>query len=159
MTRGMPRLALAAVAAAAAGLALAAGCSPVLVAQSAAPPGRSARLDEVTGFWGIKAYRMELSQGVALALTCYRGGPCEKMSVVSDDPAIAEVRRASLGTLERSGMYNQATSAAMVVVGKSPGTTQIHVRSKDGHRDITVTVVPPPGPISVQAASRRPGSL
>ncbi len=144
----MTRLALAALAC----LALAAGCNPVLVAQSAAPPGRSARLDEVRGFWGIKGYRMELSQGVALALTCYQGGPCEKMSVVSDDPAIAEVRRASLGTLERSGIYNQATAAAVVVVGKSPGTTTIRVRSKEGHRDIAVTVVPPPGPISVQAA-------
>jgi hypothetical protein len=139
---------------AAACLALAAACNPVLVAQSAAPPGRSARLDEVTGFWGIKSYRMELSQGVALALTCYRGGPCEQMSVVSDQPAIAEVRRASLGTLERSGIHNQATAAAVVVVGKSPGTTRIRVRSKGGHRDIAVTVIPPPGPISVQAAGR-----
>jgi hypothetical protein len=143
-----------ALAAAAACLALAGGCNPVLVAQSAAPPGRSARLDEVSGFWGLKSYRMELSQGVALALTCYRGGPCEKMTVVSDNPAVAEVRRASLGTLERSGMYGQATTAAAVVVGKSPGATRIRVRSKDGHRDIAVTVVPPPGPIAVQAASR-----
>jgi hypothetical protein len=92
---------------------------------------------------------------VALALTCYEGGPCEKLSVISDDPAIAEVRRASLGRLERSGMYGQATSAALVVVGKSPGTTRIRVRSKDGHRDIAVTVIPPPGPISVQAVSRQ----
>jgi hypothetical protein len=140
----------------AAGLALAAGCNPVLVAQSAAPPGRSARLDEVTGFWGIQGYRMELSQGVALALTCHRGGPCEKMSVTSDDPAIAEVRRASLGTLERSGIYGQATSAAVVIVGKSPGATRIRVRSKEGERDIAVTVVPPPGPIAVQATAAPP---
>ena len=151
----MTRLTLAlVVVAAAACLALAAGCNPVLVAQSAAPPGRSARLDEVSGFWGVKSYRMELSQGVALALTCYRGGPCEKMTAVSDDPAVAEVRRASLGALERSGMYGQATAAALVVVGKAPGATRIRVRSKDGHRDIAVTVVPPPGPIAVQAASR-----
>jgi hypothetical protein len=144
------RLALAAAAC----LALAAGCNPILVAQSAAPPGRSARLDEVSGFWGIQSYRMELSQGVALALTCHHGGPCEKLTVISDDPAIAEVRRASLGTLERSGLYNQATAAAVVVVGKSPGTTRIRVHSKDGHRDIAVSVVPPPGPIAVQAAAR-----
>jgi hypothetical protein len=143
-----------AAAAIAACLALAAGCNPTLVAQSAAPPGRSARLDEISGFWGIKGYRLELSQGVALALTCYQGGPCEKLSVVSDDPAIAEVRRASLGTLEHSGMSNQATAAAAVIVGKSPGTTRVRVRSKDGHRDIAITVVPPPGPISVQATSR-----
>jgi len=143
-----------ALAAAAACLALAAGCNPVLVAQSAAPPGRSARLDEVTGFWGLKSYRMELSQGVALALTCVRGGPCEKLSVVSDDPSIAEVRRASLAALEPSGIYNQATSAALVVVGKAPGTTRIRVSAKEGHRDIAVTVVPPPGPIAARATSR-----
>ena len=139
---------------AAACLALAA-CNPVLVAQSAAPPGRSARLDEVRGFWGLQSYRMELSQGVALALTCYQGGPCEKLAITSDDPAIAEVRRASLGTLERSGFYGQATAAALVVVGKAPGTTHIRVRSKDGHRDIAVTVVPPPGPIAAQATASR----
>jgi hypothetical protein len=144
-------LALAALAAA--GLALAAGCNPTLVAQSAAPPGRSARLEEIRGFWGIQSYRMELSQGVALAFTCYQAGPCEKLSVVSDNPGIAEVRRASLGTLERSGIYGQATSAAAVVVGKSPGTARIKVRSKDGGRDIIVTVVPPPGPITTQATA------
>ncbi len=144
------------LAAAAACLVLAAGCNPFLVAQSAAPPGRSARLDEVKGFWGLKSYRMELSQGVALALTCHHGGPCEQLSVVSDDPAIAEVRRASLGTLERSGMFGQATAAALVVVGKAPGTTRIRVRSKDGHRDIAVSVIPPPGPITVQAVRSPP---
>jgi hypothetical protein len=138
------------LAAALACLALAA-CNPVLVAQSAAPPGRSARLDEVRGFWGLQSYRMELSQGVALALTCYQGGPCERMAAASDNPGIAEVRRASLGTLERSGMYGQATASAMVVVGKSPGTTQIRVRTKDGHRDIAVTVVPPPAPAALPA--------
>jgi len=142
-----------ALALAAACLALAAGCNPILVAQSVAPPGRSARLDEIRGFWGIKSYRMELSQGVALALTCYQGGPCEQLSVVSENPGIAEVRRASLGTLERSGLYNQAPAAAVVVVGKAPGTTRIKVRSKNGQRDIAVTVVPPPGPISTQATN------
>ena len=154
----MTRLALAALAAACLALilALGTGCNPMLVAQSSAPPGRSARLDEVRGFWGPKSYRLELSQGVALALTCHHGGPCEKMTVASDDPAIAEVRRASLGTLERSGMYGQATSAAAVVVGKAPGTTWIRVRSKDGNRDIAVTVVPPPGPIATQATSPPP---
>ncbi|HWO18107.1 MAG TPA: hypothetical protein VNO30_05005 [Kofleriaceae bacterium] len=151
MTRRALALALALAAICAA---LAAGCNPVLVAQSAAPPGRAARLDEVTGFWGIQSYRLELSQGVAIALTCHRGGPCEQLSVVSDDPAVAEVRRASLGVLEKSGLYNQATSAAVVIVGRAPGATQLHVRSKEGGRDIAVRVIPPPGPITVQATSR-----
>src|SRR6185295_3740641 len=78
-----------------------AACNPNLNAQSPAPPGRTARLDEVHGFWGtIKSYRLELTRGVAIAITCTSAGPCEHMKAVSDDPAIAEVRAASLGVLE-----------------------------------------------------------
>ena len=78
-------------------------CNPHIYQQSAPPPGRSARLDSVDGFWGVKRYRLEISQGVALALTCEQGGPCEKTRVVSDNPAIAEVRPASLSALEAVG--------------------------------------------------------
>jgi hypothetical protein len=134
------------IAFAVAGLALAAAaCNPTLMGRSTAPPGRSARLDEVHGFWGIKSYRLELSVGVAFALSCHKGGPCEKMVIVSDDPAVAEVRTASLAQLEPSNAYNQATTSAAVIIGKAPGTTHVLVRSKGGHRDIAVTVVPAPG--------------
>jgi hypothetical protein len=85
-----------------------AACNPYLTQQSVAPPGRSARLDEVNGFWGLKRYRLEVSEGVALALTCYKGGPCEKLKVVSDDPAIAEVRTASLAQLASPSYYSSA---------------------------------------------------
>src|SRR5688572_32861196 len=87
-----------------------AACNPYLTQQSVAPPGRAARLDEVTGFWGtVKHYRLEISEGVALALTCNKGAPCERVNVVSEDPAIAEVRPASLAKLESSPytMQNQ----------------------------------------------------
>jgi hypothetical protein len=131
------------------------GCAPTLSAKSAAPPGRSARLDEVTGFWGnIKSYRVELSTGVALALDCYQTGPCEKLNVKSDDPAIAEVRAASLGTLERNGLAAAATSAGVVVVGKSPGTTWLRLRTADGKRDIKVTIVAPPTPTPPATVAR-----
>lgn len=128
-----------------AALALAA-CDPHIYQQSVAPPGRSARLDEVTGFWGnIKHYRLEVSHGVALALTCNRGGPCEKMKVVSEDPAIAEVRAASLEALERvSYAGDQQPSAAFVVIGKAPGSTRLHVSAKEGSRDVLVTVIASP---------------
>ena len=120
-------------------------CNPTLSAQSVAPPGRAARLDEVTNFWGVvKSYRMELSQGVALAVTCTYAGPCEHVKVTSLDPAIAEVRPASLGVLEPSGMANAATASAIVVVGRAPGRTTLHLTAKQGQRDIIVTVVPPP---------------
>ena len=122
-----------------------AACNPYLTQQSVAPPGRSARLDEVNGFWGLKRYRLEVSEGVALALTCYRGGPCEKLKVISDDPAIAEVRTASLAQLA-GNVYtgNQQPAAAFVVVGKAPGTTRLHVTAKEGKRDVVVTVIAPP---------------
>lgn len=127
----------------------AAACNPYLNQRSVAPPGRAARLDPVEGFWGLKRYRLEISEGVALALTCNKGGPCEKLTVTSDDPAIAEVRLASLAALESPGYgHGVAASpqpaAAFVVIGKAPGLTRLHVRSKEGQRDVVVTVVPPP---------------
>jgi len=133
--------------------ALATACAPTLSARSVPPPGRSARLDEVRGFWGIKSYRMELSEGVALAFACTQGGPCEKMTVTSDDPSIAEVRPASLSSLEPNGFYNQAAPAAAVVVGKAAGTTHLHVRTRHGGRDIAVRIVPPPSPPPLRAAA------
>lgn len=131
------------------------GCGPTLTAQSPAPPGRSARLDEVNGFWGVKSYRMELSTGVALAVTCYhRGGPCKNPIVTSDDPAIAEVHSASLGTLEQSGIANQQTSSAVVIVGKAPGTTKLHVHTNRGRREVAVTIIAPPVPSPPAAVAR-----
>jgi hypothetical protein len=136
-------------------LAALAACNPYLSGQSVAPPGRAARLDEVVGFWGnIKSYRLELSRGVAIAVTCNYGGPCEHASVVSDDPAIAEVRTASLGVLERAGMdNNKQTASAFVVVGKATGTTRVHVRAKEGRREIAVTVIAAPD-VAARAAAR-----
>jgi hypothetical protein len=125
-------------------LALLTGCLPTLTAQSPAPPGRSARLDAVDGFWQPKSYRLELSTGIAIAVTCDRGSPCEHMKVTSDDPAIAEVRMASLGVLERSYTGDAQTSAAMVVIGKGTGSTTVHVHAEQGDRVIAVSVIPPP---------------
>jgi hypothetical protein len=137
-----------------AALALAA-CNPYLTQQSVAPPGRSARLDEVNGFWGLKRYRLEVSEGVALALTCYKGGPCEKLKVVSDNPAIAEVRAASLARLDSSvySTANQQPAAAFVVIGKAPGTTRVHVTAREGKRDVVVTVIGPPSSVPAAAAA------
>lgn len=128
-------------------LALAA-CNPYLTQQSVAPPGRSARLDEVHGFWGLKRYRLEVSEGVALALTCYRGGPCEKLKATSENPAIAEVRPASLAQLHAIGYggTHQQPASAFIVVGKAPGTTRVRVSAKEGKRDVIVTVIAPPAP-------------
>jgi hypothetical protein len=134
-------------------LAALAACNPTLTAQSPSPPGRSARLDPVTGFWGVKSYRLELSQGVAIAMTCDRGAPCEHMQMTSDDPAIAEVRPASLGLLQ-GYVGSQQTSAALVVIGKAPGTTTVRVRAEQGSRVIAVRVVAAPTYGSATTAAR-----
>ena len=114
-----------------------AACNPYLAVESPQPPGRTARVDEVNGFWGLKYYRMEVSSGVAIAMTCSLGSPCEHMKVVSDDPAIAEVRLASLGVL-----HQQQTAAGLVVFGKAPGETKLHITAEEGRRDVVVTVLP-----------------
>jgi hypothetical protein len=136
-----------------AGLAGLAACNPYLTVRSPAPPGRTARLDQVKNFWGLQRYRLELSRGVAIAMTCEHGGPCEHMRVVSDDPAIAEVRTASLGVLQTS-IDGEQTAAALVIVGKAPGQTRVHVREKDGSRDVLVTVVAAPAPATPLTAAR-----
>jgi hypothetical protein len=129
-------------------LLLLAACDPYLYQQSVAPPGRSARLDEVTGFWGtIKSYRVELSRGVALAITCNHGSTCEHVRAVSDNPAIAEVRAGSLGVLEKQPFGpNAQPAAALVIVGKTAGTTHIHISASEGHRDVAITVIGSPDP-------------
>lgn len=128
------------------GLALAlAACHPTLVAESPPPPGRIARLDDISGFWGVKGYRLALSQGVAFAVSCVHGGPCEQLVAASDDAAIADVRAASFSALRPLGFTgHQQPIAAVVIVGKAPGATTIRLRSKAGDRDIRVTVVAPP---------------
>lgn len=129
-------------------------CNPTLTVQSPQPPGRTARVDPVDGFWGTKYYRAELSQGVAVALTCNRGAPCEHMRVVSDDPAIAEVRPASLGVLEHNGMYGEQTSAAFVIIGKAAGATTVRVLAQQGSRRVTVRVIAQPPPTNSPTAAR-----
>jgi len=131
-----------------------AACNPYLTQQSVAPPGRAARLDTVDGFWGLKYYRLELSKGVALAVTCEQGGPCSHPQMLSDDPAIAEVRPASLTQLQQVGLTMQTPASAFVVVGKAPGTTKLHVRTHDGTRDVVVTVIAPPPPANEQTVAK-----
>lgn len=131
-----------------------AACNPTLTVQSPQPPGRIARMDPVRGFWGLKRYRLELSRGVAIAMTCELTGPCEHMQVVSDDPAIAEVRPASLGVLQQTGLDGEQTSAALVVVGKAPGQTRVHVRTGGKQREVVVTVVAPPAAPQALTAAR-----
>jgi len=139
-----------------------AACDPLLVAQTPSPPGRTARLDAVQTFWGIDHYTLTLSQGVAFALTCEHGGPCKDVKVTSENAAIAEPRRGSLARLagahatyatNANDFMNRQTVETTVIVGRSVGTTRVHVKTADGARMIEVTVVPPPvAPIAATAA-------
>lgn len=130
-------------------------CNPYLAQQSVAPPGRSARLDEVRGFWGLKRYRLQVSEGVAVAITCTEGGPCENLKLLSESSTIAEVRTASLAALQAQGFHDHhpQPASAFVIVGKSAGTTRVRVSAKEGSRVIDVTVVPPPAPPVPQTAA------
>ena len=124
-------------------------CNPTLTVESPAPPGRTARVDEVRGFWGLQSYRMEVTAGVAVAMTCEQARPCEHMKLISDNPEIAEVRPASLSLLKASAAtyttyHDQQTAAALVVIGKHPGKTTIRVTAEEGHREIAVEVVAAP---------------
>lgn len=121
-------------------VAIASGCAPMLYAETTAPPSRTARLDAVDGLFTIKSYRLALAQGVAIGVSCVRlGSPCENMTVTSDNPQIADVRRAALSRLE-TGYAANATAAAFVVVGRSLGTTTLRVTTRKGSRVIGVAV-------------------
>ena len=125
---------------------LAGACGPTLIAQSTPPAGRVARLDPVNGFWGLKSYRLELSSGVATALACYRGAPCAQLDVKSDSPNV-EVRKASIGQLERNAYTGAAQpTSGFVVIGKSPGPANLVVRGSGKTRTVAITVVAPPQP-------------
>jgi hypothetical protein len=131
-------------------------CNPILTAESPAPPGRTARLDEVLGFFDqVKSYELELSQGAAMAVSCNQGGPCTHLKLTSDDPSMVDIRTASLDVLRPSGIHgNAATASAVVIVGKAPGVTKLHLHSDEGSREIAVTIVPQPEATAAKAAAR-----
>lgn len=141
-----------------------AACDPHLVAQTPSPPGRTARLDAVQTFWGIDHYTLTLSQGVAFALTCEHGGPCKDVKATSENAAIADPRRGSLARLagahatyanNANDFMNRQTVETTVIVGRSVGTTRVHVKTSDGERMIEVTVVAPPGAPAAAATAAR----
>jgi len=122
-----------------------AACNPYLAQHTTAPPGRTANLEEVSGFWALDHYKLEISRGVAVTLTCRHSGPCRKLEVTSEDSSIVDVRMGSLAALRAFGPFleQKRQAAAFVIVGKTPGKTKLRVRAKGGNRAIHVTVVEP----------------
>jgi hypothetical protein len=126
----------------------ASGCGPILSAQSLPPPGRIAAFQENDGH-----YDLELSQGVAIAISCYNDGACQDVVVATGDENIADVAGASIGANAlaagivdggRSMRYPTATTSGFVIVGKNPGKTKVKVKTSKGGKTINVNVVAPP---------------
>jgi hypothetical protein len=128
-----------------------AGCNLSLYTRSLPPPGRTARLERVEGWWRLKYYRADISEGVALGIACEKSGPCQDMVVKSSDQSIVEVTPAAIARLEPVGISgDQRSAASFVLIGKKAGTAKVFVTSHDGgNRWIRVTVLPPPTPAPV----------
>jgi hypothetical protein len=118
-----------------------AACGPNFTAQSAPPPGRMARLDEVKSH-----YELDISAGVAIAISCYDSGPCKNVVVSTEDASIADVKGAAFGQLQKNEWNRNATwtDAGIVIIGKAPGKTKVKVKTKDGDKTFIVNVVAPP---------------
>lgn len=117
-----------------------AACKPSLYALSTAPPGR-------TGWLDSKHRTLEVSPGVAIAFACEKwdGGPCRKATASSDDRAVADVVPAQLARLDArvdDATTSMVPATSFVVIAHEPGTAHVQVRSDDGDRTLTVTVVP-----------------
>ncbi len=116
------------------------GCSP-LWSMSSAPPTAKAELDHDTD-------RVELTQGVALAISCrdiWMGMPCEDMTVESDDPAIARVSFVHLDKYRHDAGFVYDPShprATFLIAGVRPGVTKVRVGGKDADEVLEVHVAP-----------------
>jgi hypothetical protein len=112
-----------------------AACGPHYYALSTPPPGRVAIIDD-------EANSIRLSLGVAVAFRCEQRGPCEDALATSDDPAIAEIRSASLARLETEPFRGEIPATTFVVVGRHPGSTTLRIATAGKDGVIRVTVEP-----------------
>lgn len=118
-------------------------CSPSLYLESPVPPNRVARLDDPSD-------KLEMTEGVAVAMGCSRaGGMCNEVSASTDDPRIARVLPAHFARVEHGfrggyGMEWTSGTSALAVVGIAPGSTKLRVVTEGHARTYDVTVVPVP---------------
>jgi hypothetical protein len=115
-----------------------ASCAPYLSLTTPAPPSARLLLDG-------KNDEIEVSQGVAGAfvpycspwvLTCAR----DALQVSTDAPAVADVRRAHLGSLDWTDGVT-ANTPVFAVVGVAPGHATLHLTDGSHARDYSVTVL------------------
>ena len=126
---------------------LGSGCGPWFYSVTTPPPTRTASLD-------TSRRKIELSPGVALGFICEKSGPCRNASAVSDDPSIARVFSAHLNHLHYAGLAGHRQATSFVVVGVTPGKTTIRVRSSDGNKTLSVTVIDDQPGRSAEASDR-----
>src|SRR5262249_15014392 len=119
---------------------LATACAPHIAVVSPAPPNRIAALEPRT----FQPDLLELSEGVAVAVHCWRSGaPCQAVHASVADPHVAGVHIAHVSAL--AGSYIRETNATgLVVVGLSPGTTTLHVEAEGHSTDYDVQITPIP---------------
>lgn len=109
-------------------------CDLHLEAATPPPPGGVASLDNDDRV-------ITLSRGVALGVDCRDGSHlCTGMTLEVDDPAIAEAY-VSFDTELDYTVDGPAARTSLVVVGKSEGTTALHVDADGGGVDYDVKVL------------------
>lgn len=129
MRRFAGRLALLAL------LLTAVGCEVRLSAVTAAPPGKTAELDDADEL-------ITISKGVALGFECtFQGRECENATAESRHPDIAQVWPASVDWLGRDQVEGPQPAAVFVVVGKQVGTTTLKIDTADGDDVFDVDVI------------------
>lgn len=118
--------------------ALLAGCHSIeLDAVSEPPPTLRGRI-----FADDK--EIHLSPGVALAVQCVDtcDGPCRGPKVRSDDDAVVEVRKAYHLAGVARGESEEHNAATYVLLGLSPGRTEVRVESDCTDDTYVVKVIP-----------------
>jgi len=114
------------------------GCQP-LFSMSSAPPTTTAAFN-----WHQD--RIDISKGVVLAMSCrdvWWGGPCQNMTVSSDDPTIAAVQLVHLDKyMNQAGFVYDAhrQRSLFLIAGVRPGVTKIRVGGDDADEVIHVYV-------------------
>jgi hypothetical protein len=114
-------------------------CDLQLAAMTPAPPGTTASLDS-------DDQSIELTRGVALGIDCRDGGlECESMAVEIDDPSVASAYLSFDSEIDRFEYsydpYQPRTS--LVLVGRTAGSTALHVFAEGGSVTYEVAVVDP----------------
>lgn len=121
---------------------------PTITPKTTAPPGATAEYFESRASDGRT---IRLTAGLAFALECLdqKGKPCGFDGSKMEDESVASVRRAyadldqQLVSNPNARQTSYRNRTVFVIVGKKVGTTNLHLVTGYGDKDITVEVVAP----------------